>query len=183
MRELVLEEIPDTPVVPNPINSLFVQSPFPPDNSNLEPVPFTLTISSTSITPFNGGSPLVPYISPYDLQIQERRAKKVQQKKDKYEKKLIERKRYQQETAERQLAHERLKLHVKQLFTYKRPPLISLRSASVGHSKRRNFTQELDDEFTDTLRPISILGWIMPSTLPKIKLRPSLTGKTIFMLI
>ncbi|RIA82249.1 hypothetical protein C1645_743913 [Glomus cerebriforme] len=127
MRELVLEDITDTPVIPNPNNSLFIQSPLPPDNSNFEPVPFTLTESK-------------------------RRTKKTQQKKDKYEKKLNDRKRQQQEATECQLAHKRLKLHIKHLFTYKRPPLISLHNASVGHSKRKDFLQEINDEFTDTLR-------------------------------
>ncbi|RIA84169.1 hypothetical protein C1645_832678 [Glomus cerebriforme] len=71
----------------------------------------------------------VPYINPHEIQLQERRAKKAQQQRGKNLKKLQDSKRIKKEATKRQLA------------------------ASVGHSQRRDFTKEPEDQFYDSLRP------------------------------
>ncbi|RIA83537.1 hypothetical protein C1645_809166 [Glomus cerebriforme] len=153
MRELVIEDITDTPVALNTNRSLFARSVLSPDHPIIEPVPLTTTQTSPTIPHTNVDITPVPYISPHEIQLQERRAKKAQQNKDKYMKKLQDLERQKKEAAERQIAYENLRTHIKNLFTYKRPPLISLRSASVGHSQRRDFSQELEDQFSDSLSP------------------------------
>ncbi|RIA81844.1 hypothetical protein C1645_836317 [Glomus cerebriforme] len=105
-----------------------------------------------------------PFLSiPFTVQVQAQREKKAQRKKEKYattiqmdylpkELELEFQMLHILSVAQLQNATNTFKLRVKTLLPSSCPPIISLQSASVGHTHKRNFISVINEEATNLCR-------------------------------